>query len=270
MGDIEKDKMERIITLTTDFGLKDPYQGAMKGSILSVNPAAVIVDITHLVTPGDINEGALVLRDAYAYYPAGTIHVGVIDPGVGGDRRPILIETERHIFVGPDNGLFTLAIEREKVLRVIRLTNKIFFLKTVSSTFHGRDIFGPAAAHLSLGVDPAEFGERIGEMTKLRARAARREGEAIAGEVVYIDSFGNLITNIEKEEIAGYEGAPEVVIKGLCLEGITKTYSGVSEGAVAALIGSSGRLEIAVNSGSASKVLGVGVGERVIVRAKKR
>lgn len=271
MGGIEIRNMERIITLTTDFGLKDPYLGAMKGSILSVNAAAKIVDITHLVTQGDIREGALVLKDACAYFPSGTIHVGVVDPGVGGARRPLLIETERFLFVGPDNGLFSPALEREKVLRVIHLTDKRFFSKTVSPTFHGRDIFGPVAAHLSLGADPSGFGVRVEGIEGLASPEPKREEGSVAGSVIYIDSYGNLITDIDERDIESLRSSSlEVVIKGRSLDGIVETYSGVEEEALAALIGSSGRLEVAVNLGSAQKLLGAGVGERVVVRVKKR
>ncbi len=153
--------MQKIMTLTTDFGLKDPYIGAMKGAILSINPSVLITDITHMISPGNVLEGALVLSEAYKFFPKGTIHVGVVDPGVGGRRLPVLIETDRYSFIGPDNGLFSLAVRKEKVRRVVRLSSRGYFLKKVSSTFHGRDIFGPAAAHLSLGVDPGKFGNAI-------------------------------------------------------------------------------------------------------------
>lgn len=274
MGGIEIRMTERIITLTTDFGLKDPYLGAMKGAILSVNPAARIVDITHMITPGDIREGALVLKDSYSYFPPGTIHVGVVDPGVGGARRPLLIETERFLFVGPDNGLFSPALEREKVLRVIQLTDKRFFSKTVSPTFHGRDIFGPVAAHLSLGADPSGFGVSVEGIERIEGLAGpeqKREEGSVAGSVIYVDSYGNLITDIEEGDIESLRSSPvEVVIKGRSLDGIVETYSEVEEEALAALIGSSGRLEVAVNLGSAQKLLGAGVGERVVVRVKNR
>lgn len=264
--------MERIITLTTDFGLKDPYLGAMKGAILSVNAAARIVDITHMITPGDILEGALVLKDACAYYPHGTVHVAVVDPGVGGARRPVLIETERYIFVGPDNGVFSRALEKEKVLRIVHLTEKKFFSKTVSPTFHGRDIFGPVAAHLSLGADPSAFGEPIERLERPAVFEQKRgDGTVVTGAVIYVDSYGNLITDIEEEDISSLRQAGlEVVIKGWSLDGIKETYSAVGEGALAALIGSSGRLEVAVNLGSAQKMLEAGVGERVVVRVKNR
>ena len=245
--------MDRIITLTTDFGLKDPYLGAMKGSILSINPAARIIDITHMITPGDVGEGALLLKDACAYFPPSTIHVAVVDPGVGGPRRPVLIETERYVFVGPDNGIFSRALEREKVVSIVHLTEKRFFNKTVSPTFHGR---GAPIEALEGGAVQAQ---------------KRGDGTVVTGSVIYVDSYGNLITDIEEEDIAPLRRAGlEVLIKGRSLEGIKATYSEAEEGALAALIGSSGRREVAVNLGSAQKTLEAGVGEKVVVRVAKR
>lgn len=270
MGVIEIPDMKKIITLTTDFGLKDPYVGALKGAVLSINPRVEIIDITHLITPGNIIEGAFVLKDAFGFFPKGTIHVGVVDPGVGGVRKPILIETERYLFVGPDNGLFTQALEKEKVLRIVHLTKKEFFLKDVSNTFHGRDIFGPVASHLSLGVPPGSLGGSIENITELTLPKAQKEEGALKGEVIYIDSFGNLMTNIRKDDISSYkERALEVTVMGKNIGGIKKTYADAEKGALVALFGSSNCLEIAVNSGSASKVLGASVGERVVLRVVK-
>lgn len=261
-----------IITLTTDFGLKDPYLGAMKGAMLSINPKATIADISHLITPGNILEGAFVLAGAYSYFPDGAVHVGVADPGVGGGRRPILIETERYLFVGPDNGLLSLAVEREKVRRVVRLTEKKYFLKEVSSTFHGRDIFGPVAAHLTLGVSPGAFGDPLkeGPVSIGIPRPSVRNG-VVKGTVIYVDSFGNLITNIKAGDLTaglgpGYKDRLEAEIKGFAIQGLSKTYSAVAKGAAAAIIGSSNHMEIAVNQGKASEVLGAQAGEGVIVR----
>jgi len=263
--------MPEIITLTTDFGLKDSYVGAMKGAVLSINPDAKIVDVTHLVAPGNIVEGALALNEAYGFFPKGTIHVGVVDPGVGGRRMPILVETERYSFIGPDNGLFSLAIRQEKVRRVIRLSRKEYFLRKVSSTFHGRDIFGPAAAHLSLGVDPGKLGDTIKRSVLKSApfpRPKKKKG-LVAGEVVRIDSFGSLLTNIRKVDIAG-SGGIEADINGVRIKGLQKTYSAVREGGLLALIGSSGNLEIAVNNGMASEVLGARIGDKVVLRFPDR
>lgn len=261
--------MAEIITLTTDFGLKDPYQGAMKGAILSINPGACLVDITHLVSPGNILEGAFILFEAYGFFPEGTIHVGVVDPGVGGKRMPLLIQTRRHFFIGPDNGFFSLLAEKEEVIRVINLTKKEFFLKEVSPTFHGRDIFAPVAAHLSLGADPSELGEEVKDYLRIELPRTEREGGVLKGEVIHIDSFGNLITNIRGEELKNYGGPLEVSLRGFNVGGVKKTYCTVEKGSPVALIGSSGFLEVAVNSGSAAGVTGASTGCPVTVEAVK-
>jgi S-adenosylmethionine hydrolase len=273
---LKKSPTERIITLTTDFGLKDPWAGIMKGVILSINPGTRVVDITHLVSPQNVLEGAFILSQACPRFPEGTIHVAVVDPGVGGERNPILIETAGFYLVGPDNGLFTLVIEKEKAKRVIRLTRREYFLEEVSSTFHGRDIFAPVAAHLSLGVDPSSFGEPLkGPPRTIKLpRPIKGEG-SVTGEVVYVDTFGNLITNISSRDIVHLKGAGpvEVIIKGMRIEGISKTYSkgAEREGAQGpiALVGSSNLLEIACFRARASEVLGAGVGERVDMRVIK-
>lgn len=264
--------MNRLITLTTDFGLKDPYQGAMKGAILSVNPEARVVDITHLVAPGNITEGAFILLGACGYFPERTIHVGVVDPGVGGERKPILIETERYFFVGPDNGLFSLIARNEKIKRAIELKNTDYFLESVSSTFHGRDIFGPVAAHLSMGVEPRLFGPELKKIMALEdLPKPEKEDGLIKGEVIYIDSFGNLITNIRKEDIMAYHASGiEVSIRDHTMKGLKKTYSLVDKGSPVALLSSSDHLEIAVNSGMAAQVLRAKVGDSVVFKAQRQ
>ncbi|MBI5492500.1 MAG: SAM-dependent chlorinase/fluorinase [Deltaproteobacteria bacterium] len=261
--------MARIITLTTDFGLRDPYQGAMKGAILSINPEAGLIDITHLIAPGNILEGAFVLFESCGFFPRGTIHLGVVDPGVGGERRPILLETEDCIFVGPDNGLFSIAA-KGKVRRVIHLTKKEYFRSEVSSTFHGRDIFGPVAAHLSLGADPGVLGEETGSFNEVELPATEKRGGAIYGAVIYIDSFGNLITNISKVDALGLGGVLEAEINGFSISGLKRTYCDVKKGAPVMLIGSSDFLEIAVSSGRASTELKAKVGDKVLLRPLKR
>jgi S-adenosylmethionine hydrolase len=198
----------------------------------------------------------------------------VVDPGVGGVRKPILIETENYLFVGPDNGLLTLAAEVDRIKRVINLSNVKYFLREVSSTFHGRDVFGPVAAHLSLRKDPSSFGEALEKYVTLSVPDPSVKDEHISGEVLYVDSFGNLITNIRKYDILRFfpDIAPseiEVCVKGTYIIGIVKTYSLVEPGTVAALVGSSGALEVAVNGGSAAKIIGVGVGEPVTVKGPR-
>ncbi|MBI5642369.1 MAG: SAM-dependent chlorinase/fluorinase [Deltaproteobacteria bacterium] len=257
--------MDRIITLTTDFGLKDPYQGAMKGAILSINPKASIIDITHLISPGNIMEGAFILLEAYSFFPVNTIHVGVVDPGVGGERKPLLIETEKYVFVGPDNGLFSLIARNERVKRVIHLTESRYFLSEISSTFHGRDIFGPVAAHLSLDVTPPLFGKEIKKANEIDLPHPEKKGGAITGEVVYVDSFGNLITNITGDDILELGRDIEVGINGHGVKGLKRTYSDGPVGEAVSVISSGGLLEIAVNSGAASERLKASVGDKVTV-----
>lgn len=259
--------MDGIITLTTDFGLKDAYQGVMKGVILGINPYVRIVDVTHLISPGNILECAYVLRDACNFFPCGAIHVGVVDPGVGGRRKPILIETGRHFFIGPDNGIFSLAADKKDIRRVIELKNREYFLKETSNTFHGRDIFAPVAGHLSLGADPEEFGDEIEAAISIEVPVPEKKGSAITGSIVHADSFGNLITDIRKEDVA--EAACEVEVRGRTIGSISKTYSSVGKGGLLALISSSNFLEIAVNGGSASAVLGAAPGDRVVVRVRR-
>ncbi len=257
--------MKKIITLTTDFGLRDPYQGAMKGAILSIDPAAAIMDISHLVASGNVIEGAFVMRSACPYFPDGTIHAGVVDPGVGSERKAVLVQTERYFFIGPDNGLLSLAANGDGIKRVIELENRRFFRKEVSDTFHGRDVFGPVAAHLCLGIDPALLGRQLDKLSGLDLPMPVISKGMIAGEVIYIDSFGNAITNIRGKEMWNRAGL-EVGIKGLKLKGVFSTYSKAPNGAAVALIGSTGLLEIAVNKGSASDALGIRVGDEVTVR----
>lgn len=256
-----------IITLLTDFSLKDPYAGAMKGAMLGVNPAANIIDITHLITNGNVMEGAVVLSAAYAFFPAGTIHVGVVDPGVGKDRRAILVETERYLFVGPDNGLFSIALKQEKIRRVVELVNGAYHRLPVSMTFHGRDVFGPVAAHLSAGIDPDLFGRRIDGIVSLSTPEAVKGDGAVEGVVVYADSFGNLVTNIRGEDVDARNH--EVHIKGEVIDVVKGGYGLCPEGALVAVIGSSGFLEIARNMGSAVAFLSAKAGDPVTVGRKK-
>jgi hypothetical protein len=273
--------MERIITLTTDFGLRDPYQGALKGAVLKVNPRANIVDITHLVKHGDVREGAYILSGAALFYPDTTVHLAVVDPGVGTRRRPILIETERYFFVGPDNGLFGLIAERDGIKRVIELTSKEYFRPEVSETFHGRDIFAPVAAHLTLGVPPESFGpvisdiQGVDDVERLDAPAPATEGGTLFGRIVHVDNFGNLITNIKGDDLMEHitengPGRVEAVVMGRAVSGLSSTYGSVEDGAPVALIGSSGYLEVALNRGNAAEEFGAGCGTVVELRVVKR
>jgi S-adenosylmethionine hydrolase len=262
-----------IITLLTDFGSQDYFVGAMKGAILSINRHALIVDITHEIPPQDIEVAAFNLLAVYKEFPAGTIHVAVVDPGVGSTRKPILIECGEQFFVGPDNGIFSWICEREGSSRVIHLTNEEFFRHPVSTTFHGRDIFAPVAAALSNGVAMTEFGEKLSEYVSLDPLLPAAAGR-IAGRVIHIDRFGNCITNLTPSHFSADAAASgaKLVINGRELTSFRQTFS---EGEAAGddlfcLIGSAGFLEIAARNSSAAKVLNAERGHRVIVVTSPR
>ena len=254
--DISKVMLSKIITLTTDFGSKDPYVAEMKAVILSIFPNAVIVDITHNIAKFNIQMGAYVLASAVSYFQEGSVHVAVVDPGVGTRRRPIVVKTTRGFFVGPDNGVLALAAEKQGVTSVHELTSSRFMLPKVSSTFHGRDVFAPAAAHLLNGVKPAEFGPEIPEAVKPKfARVTRRNGKLV-GEVLHVDGFGNIITNITEKDVAQSHvtDAVSVELPSFKLKlNLSKAYGETKPHEPLALIGSHGYLEIALNQGNAAK-----------------
>ena len=256
-----------VITLLTDFGTKDHYVASMKGTILSINPKCTLIDITHHVSPHDINEGAFILANAYSFFPKGTIHLSVVDPGVGSPRRPILIVTPNYLFVGPDNGLFTFALKREKVKKVVTLTNQKFFLSHMSTTFHGRDLFAPVAAYLSLGVEPNKFGLELDSWVELDFEKPRIRGGKLIGEILHIDAFGNLISNINEEELFHFVKDHPFVnrIGGRAIQGLKKGYWKGKRNEPMALIGSGGFLEISVREGNAQKMLKVKKGDRVTI-----
>jgi S-adenosylmethionine hydrolase len=256
-----------IITLLTDFGLKDPYVASMKGVILAINPQCTQVDITHQVNSHDIKEGAFILGQAYSNFPKGTIHLSVIDPGVGGARKPILIVTKNYFFVGPDNGLFTIALRRERVKQAVILTNQKFFLSKISSTFHGRDIFAPVAAYLSMGVKPESFGRAIKSWHEISfPDPAMKQGKLI-GEIVHVDTFGNLVSNIDRKGLLQFSnGRPFVInIAKRAMRGLKKGYWEGRKGEPMALIGSAGFLEISIREGNAQKILKVKRGNNITV-----
>lgn len=259
-----------VITLLTDFGLRDPYVAEMKAVILSINPSATIVDITHLVEPFNVRMGAFLLASAYRYFPKGSIHVGVVDPGVGGRRRPLLIKSRNYAFIGPDNGLLALAAKLDGVEEAYEITNPRLMLPEVSKTFHGRDIFAPVAAHLSLGVEPSEVGERVQSFKEPSFARPRLEGSRLLGEVLYIDNFGNVVTNIAEELVKelGAKAGDELSIQvGECEFRcrFVKYYSMGEPGELLSLVGSHGFLEISVNLGKASERVGARLGDLVAV-----
>lgn len=252
----------RLITILTDFGTKDSFVGAMKGVIASICPKVHVVDITHEVSPQNILEGALSLKFATPYFPKGAIHLAVVDPGVGSARRAIAIETEKAVFVGPDNGLLTLAAHDQKIRRVIHLTNRNFFLEPVSRTFHGRDVFAPVAAHLARGISLSRFGKKIKDFTKLRLPAVRKRAKIIEGDIIFCDRFGNLVTNIS-EKILGKGNNLRLSVGRRKIFGLCESYSETRVGGLLAMLGSSGFLEISRREGSAQKALKAKAGDPV-------
>ena len=245
----------KIITLLTDFGLKDAYAGIMKGVILSINPDAGIVDIAHEVEAQDVREAAFLVKESCPWFPAGTTHVAVVDPTVGSSRRPIIVTTRDYAFVGPDNGIFTLVMDEASSVHVIE--NPEFMLPVISGTFHGRDIFSPTAAHLSRGVLPAAFGRRIDDPVRLAGLFPVKEGEVLKGKIVRFDRFGNGITNIPEDSLQSFlEGAAFRIETGaLSFEGLSRSYH---EADFTCLIGSSGYLEFGYFKGSFRDKTGAG------------
>jgi len=257
--------MERpIITLTTDFGTKDGYVGAVKGVIKRINLQAEVMDITHQLESFDVLAAAFSLRSSSAYFPQGTVHLAVVDPGVGSERQPLLVRTESFVFVGPDNGIFSFVYDSQKITDIIHLSNREYFLADVSSTFHARDIFAPVAAYVTLGVDINEFGTPATECLRLLIPEPKVTGNTLTGEVIHIDGFGNLITNIGADLLHG-KSVASVTIGRKRIGRISRSYFDISTGQAGALIDSSGFLEIAMNQGNAQRDLGAKIGTGVKV-----
>jgi len=254
----------RVITLTTDFGCRDPFAGEMKGVVLSINPRAVLVDFTHEVPPQDVSEGAFIIGSSYKYFPKGTIHVVVVDPGVGSGRRPVIIEADGHYFVGPDNGVFSYVLSYAKTMKAVHITNSEYMLSKDSPTFQGRDLFAPVAGWLSKGTRLEEFGRFIHDPVRFEVPLPETSGDNILGEVIYIDSFGNAITNIRKSDLTGAGGQFSVTIKDTAIYPL-KFYAQASDSALSCLVNSSGHLELFVNRGSASKLFNIVKGDKVTV-----
>ena len=254
----------RIITLTTDFGTSDHFVGVMKGVILGISPTARIVDISHEVQPFEVPDGAFTIAQAYKYFPKNTIHVIVVDPGVGSTRRPLLAEAGGQYFVAPDNGVLSMVLARETA-QVRHITNERYFLKPVSRTFHGRDVFSPVAAHLAVGVAPAQFGRRVTDPLRLTFFAPAHTGKHTwTGSILKIDRFGNLITNFHVDDFSQVRVRPFEMIVGLkTVSRLALTFTDCAPGELFAVVGSSGYLEVASNQGSAAKALGCGAGSPV-------
>ncbi len=260
-----------LITLLTDFGTADYFVAAMKGVILSRNPRITIVDVTHEVPTHDVRAGAFTLLAAHTAFPAGTVHVGVVDPGVGSARRPVVALAAGQLFVGPDNGLFGHVLARDPSPRVFHLSEPRFFRHPVSTTFHGRDIFAPVAAALASGVPPAEMGEEVPEYERLEPPAARRgEDGALLGSVIHVDRFGNCVTSISRDDLPSDAREVEVEAGGRRIRAFRRFFGEGAAGEAFAIWGSAGLLEIAVDRDSAARRLGLGEGTSVTVRPALR
>jgi S-adenosylmethionine hydrolase len=254
-----------IITLTTDFGMNDHLVGSMKGVILNINPAARIVDINHYVAPFDILDGALSIANVYKYFPPRTIHVVVVDPGVGTQRRPLLVSGEKQYFIAPDNGVLSMVFERESCI-VRHITSEHYFLNPVSPTFHGRDVFAPTAAWLAKAFQTEAFGEEITDHVRFTMPKAKSSGQSVKGVVLRVDAFGNLMTNLTADDVpaaAVASGTIKLAINGKEIAKLVQTFALGAPGEPVALIGSAGFLEVAVNRGNAARTLGVNRGAEV-------
>ena len=263
--------MRPVIALLTDFGLQDHYVGAMKGAILTVCPEATLVDVTHEVPAHDVAAGALALDASYRHFPPGTVFVAVVDPGVGSERRPIAVGAGRWLFVGPDNGLLTFVLEAHPGARVHLLANPLLFREPLSPVFHGRDLFGPAAARLARGLALEEVGPPVADAVRVDQPPKMRTDAGWEGAVLRADRFGNLTTNLLEGDLAALAGRAlqglEVCV-GVEVLPLVRSYSDVASGRPCALVGSSGRLEIAVHHGRADALPGTAVGARVLVRRR--
>jgi S-adenosyl-L-methionine hydrolase (adenosine-forming) len=248
-----------IITLLTDFGNADPYVGVMKGVIAGICPEANVIDITHEVAQGDVQSGAFFLERSLRYFPTGPVHVAIIDPGVGTARVPLAVASGGHLFVGPDNGVLSLAAPRG---RAVALTRRGFFLPHISNTFHGRDVFAPVAAHLASGVSIEKLGPARRRFMKLAARRPRKVKGGLLARIVSVDRFGNLITNIEPHDWNALR-RPRVVIGDFVSGEVRSTYAAARPGELLLVFGGYGRLEIAVRNGSAAETLELAAGDGV-------
>jgi S-adenosylmethionine hydrolase len=256
-----------VITLTTDFGYRDPYVACMKGVILSICSEVVLVDITHDVSKFDVEEAAYILYRAYSFFPPGTIHVCVVDPGVGTERKPIVVRTKRYVFVGPDNGVLAMAAEDDGIEDIYAIESGTVTLRDVSYTFHGRDIFAPAAAWIALGYPLEALGRRVKGMERVKLDIPQIDGGRLKGRVIYVDSYGNIVTNIRWDLVKGkvsfgdtvklsYRGA-EVYIP------ILKAYGDAAPGELLLIPGSGGFIEISLNMGNASEKLSLRKGDYI-------
>lgn len=256
-----------VIALLTDFGISDEYVGVMKGVILGIAPQAQLADITHAIQPQNVLQGALVLGRAYRYFPAGTVHLAVVDPGVGTQRRGIALRVGAQTFVGPDNGLFTFPLCSDEAVEAVSLDNPAYRLPDVSRTFHGRDIFAPAAAHLANGVPLGALGEPLADPVRLLIPQASRTGNSWQAEVLLVDAFGNLITNLPAADLPEV-GDIEIICQGERISGLSATFGGHEAGSLIAVADSSGMVSLCAVNGSAAQRLAAGPGTKVEVRVR--
>jgi hypothetical protein len=259
-----------VITLTTDFGTNDHFVGALKGVIVDIVPDAQIVDITHAVQAFDVLDGALAIAQTYSYFPTGTVHMVVVDPGVGTTRRPILASSDGFHFVAPDNGVLSMVYAREERIRVRHITSEHYFRQPVSNTFHGRDVFAPVAAYLAKFVDSDKFGDEIEDYVRFAAPRAKATGEnRMRGVILKVDRFGNLITNITPEDapalFSAKPGAFKIVVGSKEISDIRKAYAEGAPGEVFGVLGSMGYLEIVANRAAAAQLTGAGKGSEVSI-----
>jgi S-adenosylmethionine hydrolase len=258
--------------LTTDYGTSDHLIGVLKGVILGILPAATIVDINHHVLPFDVLDGALTIGAASRYFPARAVHLVIVDPGVGTERRPIVASAEGQYFVAPDNGVLSLIYDREPNVKVRHITAEHYFLTPVSKTFHGRDIFAPVAARLAKTLQLESFGEEITDYARFVLPKVKQSGTALKGIVLRVDSFGNLMTNFRAEDLPAHtlgNGRVKLVVGGKQVERMAQTFAEGASDQPIALLGSSGFVEIAVSKGNASRMLGVNRGAEVTLEFPK-
>ncbi|MFQ5867539.1 MAG: S-adenosyl-l-methionine hydroxide adenosyltransferase family protein [bacterium] len=256
-----------VIALLTDFGLNDNFVGVMKGIIYRINPGVRIVDLCHQVESHNISEAALLLKSSYPYFPEGTVFLVVVDPGVGTMRKSVIVETERYLFVAPDNGVLSFLMKRD-VKRIIQITNEEYFLKPVSRTFHGRDIFAPVAAHLSKGENVEKFGPQVREIGRLEFPEPQVKKKRLVGEVIYVDHFGNLITNINQDTFLRYiEGKKfQIVIGKAKISKISSSYEEGKQGLPIAVFGSFHNLEISFYRDNAFRRLNLNKGSKIYIQ----
>jgi len=264
--------MAGIICLTTDFGLEEEYVGVMKGVIYTIAPHTRFVDLTHNIPRHDIRQAAYIIKSAGDYFPPGTIHLAIVDPGVGSDRAIILVCTEKHMYLAPDNGLLTLIMKEKAPVAIYKVTNKELFLKPVSTTFHGRDIMAPVAARLASGLSPSDVGPTCGIEDTVIMRMPRmvisEDGKLLTGSILHVDHFGNLMSNVSAADLLAFLNAGEdmkmkILLNDRTFTGLHATYNNVPSGSPVAVIGSRNYLEISCNMASAAEYFAASPGDEI-------